>query len=109
LSVPYQAGIILVSGRRLLPLCQLLRRSPWLLPRQSGARSQWHLRLVILLVLSLRRRQQQVVLQWFGQTRPTDRPTLRPTRPAGRIVSITATGVDANGRQINDVDVYDKQ
>jgi hypothetical protein len=56
-----QAGIILVSRRRLLPLCQLLRRSRlWLLPRQSGARSRWHLRLVILPVLSLRR--QQVVL-----------------------------------------------
>jgi hypothetical protein len=51
-----------VSRRRLLPLRLLLRLSRlWLLPRQSGARSRWHLRLVILPVLSLRR-QQQVVL-----------------------------------------------
>jgi hypothetical protein len=27
----------------------------------------------------------------------------------GKTLTITATGVDANGRQINDVDVYDKQ
>ena len=52
----YCLRIPVVSGRRLLPLCQLLRLSRlWLLPRQSGARSRWHLRLVILPVLSLRR------------------------------------------------------
>jgi hypothetical protein len=62
MAIISQAGIILVSRRRLLPLCLLLRLSRlWLLPRQSGARSRWHLRLVILSVLSLRRQQRQVV------------------------------------------------